>query len=494
MNEAIKDEFEIRKEKLEKLNSAGIQDYPDKFKKTHSSKDALAEKEGTKNICIAGRIITKRTMGKISFAHILDDFGKIQLVFKDDEVGESEYKIFNDLVDGGDFIGASGELFTTKKGEVSILVKNYTFLGKALRPLPEKWHGLKDVEMRYRQRYLDIIANPDTKKVFEFRSLFMRVLREYYWGKGFIELETPILANTASGALAKPFKTHHNALNTDLYLRISAGEIWQKMAIIGGFEKTFDMGKVFRNEGMDPSHLQEFTMIEHYAAYWNYEDNMKFTEEMFAHLLKKLFGKMKIDIKNRKGETAEIDFTPPWPKITFRDVIKKDCGIDIDVFSSQKELLSEIKKKKIYTEEMKNLGLGNLVDTLYKTVSRDTIIKPTFLINHPIDVSPLARKNDKNPKIVDRFQLLVNGWEIVNAYSELINPEDQKQRFAQQVAAKAKGDEEAHGEDNEFIKALEHGAPPMSGWGMGIDRIVALLTQQDNLRDVVLFPLMRPEE
>ena len=494
MNEAIKDEFEIRKEKLEKLNSAGIQAYPDKFKKTHSSKDALAEKEGTKNICIAGRIITKRTMGKISFAHILDDFGKIQLVFKDDEVGESEYKIFNDLVDGGDFIGASGELFTTKKGEVSILVKNYTFLGKALRPLPEKWHGLKDVEMRYRQRYLDIIANPDTKKVFEFRSLFMRVLREYYWGKGFIELETPILANTASGALAKPFKTHHNALNTDLYLRISAGEIWQKMAIIGGFEKTFDMGKVFRNEGMDPSHLQEFTAVEHYAAYWNFEDNMKFTEEMFSHLLKKLFGKMKIDIKNRKGETAEIDFTPPWPKITFRDVIKKDCGIDIDVFSSQKELLSEIKKKKIYTEEMKNLGLGNLVDTLYKTVSRDTIIKPTFLINHPIDVSPLARKNDKNPKIVDRFQLLVNGWEIVNAYSELINPEDQKQRFAQQVAAKAKGDEEAHGEDNEFIKALEHGAPPMSGWGMGIDRIVALLTQQDNLRDVVLFPLMRPEE
>ncbi|KKQ53960.1 MAG: Lysine-tRNA ligase, partial [Parcubacteria group bacterium GW2011_GWA2_38_13] len=282
MNEAIKDEFEIRKEKLEKLNSAGIQDYPDKFKKTHSSKDALAEKEGTKNICIAGRIITKRTMGKISFAHILDDFGKIQLVFKDDEVGESEYKIL--------------------------------FLGKALRPLPEKWHGLKDVEMRYRQRYLDIIANPDTKKVFEFRSLFMRVLREYYWGKGFIELETPILANTASGALAKPFKTHHNALNTDLYLRISAGEIWQKMAIIGGFEKTFDMGKVFRNEGMDPSHLQEFTAVEHYAAYWNFEDNMKFTEEMFSHLLKKLFGKMKIDIKNRKGETAEIDFTPPWPK------------------------------------------------------------------------------------------------------------------------------------------------------------------------------------
>lgn len=494
MNEAIKDEFEIRKEKLEKMNKAGIQAYPDRFEKTHTNKDALAEKEGTKNICVAGRIITKRTMGKISFAHILDSSGKIQLVFKDDEIGESAYKNFNDLVDGGDFIGATGELFTTKKGEVSILVKKYAFLGKALRPLPEKWHGLKDVELRYRQRYLDIIANPEVKKVFEFRSNFMRLLREYYWEKGFVELETPILANTASGALAKPFKTHHNALDCDLYLRISAGEIWQKMAIIGGFEKTFEMGKVFRNEGMDPSHLQEFTMVEHYAAYWNFEDNMKFTEEMFSHLLQKLFGTMKILIKNKKGETAEIDFTPPWPKITFREIIKNDSGIDIEKFKTAKDLLAEIKKKKLYNDEMKNLGIGNLVDALYKTASRDKIIKPVFLIYHPIDVSPLARKNDKNPKIVDRFQLLVNGWEIVNAYSELVDPEDQKQRFAQQATARDEGDEEAHGEDKEFIKALEHGAPPISGWGMGIDRIVALLTQQDNLRDMVLFPLMRAEE
>jgi len=221
---------------------------------------------------------------------------------------------------------------------------------------------------------------------------------------------------------------------------------------------------------------------------------MKFTEEMFSHLLKKLFGTMKIGIKNRKGEIAEIDFTPPWPKVTFRDVIKKDCGIDIDKFSSHKELCAEIKKKKLYTEDMAHLGMGNLVDALYKTVSRDKIFKPTFIIHHPIDVSPLARKNDKNPKVVDRFQLLVNGWEIVNAYSELVDPEDQQERFKQQVDAKSHGDEETHGEDKEFITALEHGAPPISGWGMGIDRIVALLTQQDNLRDVVLFPLLRPEE
>jgi len=494
MNEAIKDEFEIRKEKLEKLKKTGIYPYPDKFEKTHTASLALALKLGTKKIRIAGRILTKRTMGKITFAHLLDDSGKIQVVFKDDETGESEYKIFNDLIDGGDFIGVEGELFATKKGETSILVRKYTFLGKSLRPLPEKWHGLKDVELRYRERYLDLLSNTHIKEVFVFRSNFIRLLREFYWSQGFIELETPILANTASGALAKPFTTHHNALDIDIYLRISAGELWQKMAIIGGFEKTFELGKVFRNEGMDPSHLQEFTMIEHYVAYWNFEDNMKFTEEMFSHLLKKLFGTMKIGIKNRKGEIAEIDFTPPWPKVTFRDVIKKDCGIDIDKFSSHKELCAEIKKKKLYTEDMAHLGMGNLVDALYKTVSRDKIFKPTFIIHHPIDVSPLARKNDKNPKVVDRFQLLVNGWEIVNAYSELVDPEDQQERFKQQVDAKSHGDEETHGEDKEFITALEHGAPPISGWGMGIDRIVALLTQQDNLRDVVLFPLLRPEE
>lgn len=494
MKKTIKDEFEIRKEKLKKLSDFGIHPYPDFFKKTHSIAQALQLNFGTKNISVAGRILTKRTMGKITFAHLLDNSEKIQLVFKDDEIGESAYKIFNDFIDSGDFMGVEGDLFATKKGETSILVKKYTFLGKALRPLPEKWHGLKDLELRYRQRYLDIIANPEIKKVFLFRSNFIRLLREYYWEHGFIELETPVLASTASGAMAKPFKTHHNALNIDLYLRISAGEIWQKMAIIAGFEKTFEMGKVFRNEGMDPSHLQEFTMLEHYIAYWNFEDNMKFTQDIFSHLLKKLFGKLQVTIKDREGKAMEIDFTPPWPKVTFRDIIKKDSGIDISDYSGTKDLLAEIKKKKLYADEMKNLGFGNLIDALYKTVSRDKIIKPTFLIHHPIDVSPLARKNEKNPKVVDRFQLLVNGWEIVNAYSELVDSQDQKKRFQKQSAAKAKGDEEAHGEDKEFIKALEHGAPPISGWGMGIDRVVALLTQQDNLRDVVLFPLLRPEE
>jgi len=279
----------------------------------------------------------------------------------------------------------------------------------------------------------------------------------------------------------------------DVFLRISAGEIWQKMLMVGGYEKTFELGKAFRNEGIDPSHLQEFTLLEHYAAYWNFEDNMKFTEKMFSHLLKELLQSMKVDIYSREGEKKTVDFTPPWPKLTFRDAIQSNCGIDILQHKDIASLKKEIEKNKIRIENIQSLGYGNLVDALYKEVARKKIIQPTFLTNHPIEVSPLARKNDENQKIADRFQLVVNGWEILNAYSELVDPKDQAERFKAQSVAKSQGDEDAHGEDDEFIRALEHGAPPISGWGMGIDRIVALLTQQDNLRDVVLFPLMRPE-
>jgi lysyl-tRNA synthetase class 2 len=277
----------------------------------------------------------------------------------------------------------------------------------------------------------------------------------------------------------------------DVYLRI-APEVYLKEVIIGGFEKIFEIGRCFRNEGMDPSHLQDFTMCEHYAAYWNFEDNMKFTEEMITFLLNKLFGQLKIKIKNREGELVEVDFTPPWPKLTFAELIKRDCGIDIDQFDSAKKLKQEIEKKKIKIDGMADLERGNLIDALFKVVSREKIVMPTFLIRHPLDLSPLARKNDDNPQIVDRFQLLVNTWEIVNAYSELVDPIDQSERFSAQAQAKAAGDAEAHGKDDEYVKALEHGAPPISGWGMGIDRILTLLTQQDNLRDVILFPLLRP--
>lgn len=486
------DEKIMRLKRLESIKAAGINPYPEKFDKTHSLAEAKAAQEGTK-VKTAGRIMTRRTMGKIAFCHLQDWSGKCQIVFNINEIAEEKFKWYVENFDIGDFIGVSGEIFVTKAGETSILVKEYEFLGKALLPLPDKFHGLKDEELTYRERYLDLVANEESFKRFKLRSEIIKSLREFYWGKGFIEIETPILCNNASGATAKPFITHHNAMDTDVYLRI-APEIYLKEAIIGGFDKVFEMARCFRNEGMDPSHLQDFTMVEHYAAYWNYDDNMKFTEEMICHILDKYFGGYKIDIMNRAGELTPVDFTPPWPRKTMRELIKQDSGIDFEDYKDADSLREAIKKQKIDLENIDNLGRGNLIDGLYKAVSRDKLISPTFLIQHPLDLSPLARRNDDNPDIVDRFQLVVNTWEICNAYSELIDPIDQAQRFESQSAAKEAGDEEAHGKDDEFVTALEHGAPPISGYGMGIDRLVALLTQQPNLRDVILFPLLRPKD
>ncbi|OGY46510.1 MAG: lysine--tRNA ligase [Candidatus Buchananbacteria bacterium RIFCSPHIGHO2_01_FULL_44_11] len=492
MADNLNDEYKIRLAKLENIRKEGVNPYPEKFDKIQPLAEILSLALGTK-IKTAGRLLTIRAMGKIVFCHILDDSGRLQIVLQKDEVGEKNLEWFLKFFDPGDFIGLAGEVFKTKKGEVSILVKDFVMLGKALRPLPEKWHGLKDQEALYRQRYLDLIANPETRQRFLLRSNFIKLLRDFYWQQGFIEVETPILTNTASGALAKPFKTHHNALNTDVYLRI-APETYLKECVVGGFEKVFEIARCFRNEGMDPSHLQDFTMVEHYAAYWNYEDNMNFTEKMFSFLIKELFGQLKIEIKDRQGKPAKVDFTPPWPKVSLAQIIKKDCGLDINQFTDAQALAEAIKAKKINIDGINDLGLGNLIDALYKAVCRQKIIQPTFLIQHPIDLSPLARRNDKNPNIVDRFQLVVNGWEVVNAYSELVDSVDQRQRFAAQAQAKAAGDLEAHGKDDEFVKALEYGAPPISGWGMGVDRLIAILTQQDNLRDVILFPLLRPEQ
>jgi len=478
-----------RLQKFEKIKQAGINPYPDRFDQTHSLREAKENPEGTE-VKVAGRIMTFREMGKLTFAHLQDFSGKTQVVFEVNEIGKEAFQSLR-LFDLGDIIGVEGKIFTTHKGEISVLVKKYQLLSKALRPLPEKWHGLKDKETAYRQRYLDLISNRETMERFIFRSNFIRALREFYWKHRFVEIETPVLAPTASGALAKPFVTHHNALDHDFFLRIAL-ETPQKEALVGGFERTFEIGKVFRNEGMDPSHLQEFTMCEHYAAYWNYEDNMNFTESMFHELLNSTLGTMKVQIPDRDGNLQEVDFGKPWRRVSFRELIQEDCGIDIDEYPTAQELLTAIKVKKIEIDDAEKLGRGNLIDALYKKVSRPKLIQPTFLTHHPVDLSPLARRNDENPKVVDRFQLVVNGWEIVNAYSELVDPIDQAQRFEQQSEAKEAGDEDAHGKDDEFVIAMEHGMPPQSGWGMGIDRIVALLTQQSNLKDTVLFPLMRP--
>jgi len=500
----LSNEYKDRLTKLDQIREMGINPYPDKYERTHKNLEAKALGEKTvretekilesprAEIKLMGRLMSFRSHGKISFAQLQDTSGRIQICFMKNVLGDDKYK-FLKKIDVADFIGVEGELFRTKHDEITLLVTGYTLLSKALRPLPEKFHGLKDTETKYRQRYLDMVMNEETKKRFEFRSNFIKYLREFYWKNDFYEIECPILGSAASGALAKPFVTHHEALDHDFYLRIAI-ETYQKEAIAGGFERVFEIGKVFRNEGMDPSHLQEFTMNEFYSAYWNYEDLMKFTEEMFKYLLEKTLGTLEVEIPDRDGNMQTVNFGKQWRRISMRDLILEDSGIDINQHKTAKDLLTIIKEKNIQIEDAEKLGRGNLIDYLYKKVSRPKLVEPTFLMQHPTDLSPLARRNDENPDIVDRFQVVVNGWEIVNAYSELVNPIQQAEAFTQQAEEQARGDDEAHGKDDEFVQAMEHGFPPIAGWGMGIDRIVALLTRQNNLKDVVMFPLMRPIE
>lgn len=505
MSGSDSNEYHDRLQKLKLLEEMDISGYPDRFERDSKINELIegaAEKglgsveamqsAGIKEQAkVAGRMMSFRQHGKISFGSLKDASGRIQICFMSDLIGADAYKLLKKL-DVADHIGVSGELFETKHGELTLMVKEWVLLSKALRPLPEKWHGVKDRETIYRQRYLDTTTNDESMKRFRFRSDLMKAMREFYWQEGFTEIETPVLENVSSGATASPFATHHNALDIDVYLRIAAGELWQKMAIVGGFEKTFEVAKVFRNEGMDPSHLQEFTMVEHYAAYWNYEDNMDFTERMFGYLLEKLLGSKKVMIKGRDGEETEIDFGKKWPRVRFTDLIKQDCGIDVLEYDNADELRSVIKEKGIEIEDLDSLGYGNMVDHLYKKVSRPKLIEPTFVIQHPVDMKPLARKSDADDRLCDTFQLLVNTWEVINAYGEIVDPRDQRARFESQALAKAGGDEEAMMMNEEYLLAMEHGMPCMSGWGMGIDRIVTLLTGQDNLRDSVLFPLMKP--
>ncbi len=482
----------VRFEKSQKLRAINRTPYAAKFERSHMLGAGHDAKDGT-NMTIAGRVMLFREMGKLTFATLQDHTGRLQLAFREEELGKEEYKLLQKLIDLGDIIGISGERFTTQKGEPTVNVKTWTMLSKGLRQLPEKWHGVSDRETLYRKRYLDTMSNPESLQRFQFRSAFIKAMREFYWSHGFTEVDLPVLVNTASGALATPFSTHHNALDLDVFLRIAL-ETHQKECLVGGFDRTFSLGPVFRNEGMDPSHLQEFTMCEHYASYWDYEDNMRFTQEMFSSLLTKTLGTTKVKIPDRSGKLIEVDFGGDWPRLSLHDVILQDCGIDYDAYKTAGALREAIKDKNIQLEvDTANLGRGNLIDQLYKKVSRPKIVSPVFITKHPIDLSPLARRNDENPEITDRFQLVVGGWEIVNAYSELIDPVDQSERFRAQAYAKKGGDSDAHAEDDEFIEALEYGCPPCSGWGMGIDRIVALLTTQENLRDVVLFPIMKPE-
>ncbi len=484
-------EEQNRLEKLEKLKSLGVQPYPEKYDKEQSLKECSLAPEGDK-VKTAGRLIMFRDMGKLTFAHLQDLSGRMQIAFRQDIIGKDEYKKFVKNIDLGDFIGVEGEIFKTQKGEMTVNVSSWKFLGKALLPLPEKFHGLKDVEMQYRKRYLDLISNRETMERFIFRSNFIKALRQFYWKENFYEVETPVLLHKATGAHATPYKTHNNALDIDVYLRISH-ELPLKELIVGGLEKVFEIGKAFRNEGQDPSHLPEHTHLEHYCAYWNYEDNIKFTEKMFEYLFEKLSLPKKIKIKDREGNEQEVDFSTPFERIDYIELLKKDTGVDITKVTERDELMKILAEKKIEFEGMDSMGYATLVDNLYKKVSRPKLIGPVFLYNYPIQLQPLARRNDDDPNMVDQFQLVINGWEVVKAYSELVDPIDQEKRFKEQAELKEGGDEETMEGDPEYIEAMKYGMPPISGWGMGVDRVITLLTGQDNLRDVVLFPLMKPE-
>ncbi|MBI4155587.1 lysine--tRNA ligase [Candidatus Woesearchaeota archaeon] len=484
-----------RLKKLEELRKLNINPYAHFFGKKNNSNEILEEFKSLKNdertkqiVSIAGRVIALREMGKASFGHIQDAKGKIQFYIREDEVGERAYKIFK-LTDIGDFVGIKGYVFKTKTGEVTIRAKEYDFLTKGLRPLPEKWHGLKDVEIRYRKRYLDLVMNPEVKKVFEVRSKVIDFIRDYLKERDFVEVETPMLQTIYGGASAQPFKTHLNALNIDLFLSISP-ELYLKRLITGGFERVFTICKNFRNEGIDRQHNPEFTMLEFYYAYQNYEDLIRMTEDLFSRLIKEIVGSKKV-----KYQDKVLDFTTPFKRITFRDLILKESGIDINKTKDFKSLKEAIKSKNLKNVQINNCKhYGDLLDELYKRVCRPKIVQPTLLTHYPVEMIALAKRNEKDPTKINTFQLIVDGAEIVKAYDELNDPIDQKERLLEQQRLLQEGAEGAMPLDEDFIYALEVGMPPTAGYGLGIDRLTMLLTNSPSIRDVILFPFMKPEK
>jgi len=480
------EERDIRIEKLKLIREKGVNPYADRFEKTHSLLQAKKLPLSTGDVRTAGRILTVRLFGRLIFATLKDFSGKMQIALQEKVIGKEMFSFFKKFVDIGDFIGVEGSIFKTRAGEITLDTGKFELLSKTLRPLPEKWHGLTDQELIYRQRYLDLVMNDGTIERFLKRTRIIKSIRDFLDANDFVEVETPVLQTKPSGAIATPFATHHNALDLDLYLRI-APETYLKRCIAGGFEKVYEFARSFRNEGLDPSHLQDFTMLEYYAAYWNYEDNMRFTENLIKHVLEEVNGSLNL-VFGEKG----LNFNKEWRRVPMRDIIKETTGIDYTLFSNAEDLRKELIKRNIEIQDVETMGFGSIIDSIFKKAVRPEIIDPLFIIHHPIELSPLARRNDSNPMITDRFQLVVNGWEIVNAYSELIDPVDQRERLEEQARLHSKGDAEAMVMDEDFLTAMEHGMPPISGLGMGIDRFVCLLTNQENLRDIILFPLMKP--
>ncbi|MBO7748631.1 lysine--tRNA ligase [Paenibacillus sp. MWE-103] len=481
----------IRREKLDDLRNLGIDPFGGKFERSHQARQILAaydevgkdelEAQGA-DVAIAGRIMQKRAMGKASFAHIQDLSGKIQIYVRKDSVSESQYQAF-DMLDIGDIIGVRGTVFKTNTGETSVKAKEIEVLSKSLLPLPDKFHGLKDVELRYRQRYVDLITNPEVQQTFISRSRIIQSMRRYLDSLGYLEVETPTLHAIAGGAAARPFITHHNALDMQLYMRIAI-ELHLKRLIVGGMEKVYEIGRVYRNEGISTRHNPEFTMIELYEAYADYKDIMALTESLIAHIAQEVLGTTKIMYQGQ-----EVDLSPPWRRVSMVDLVKEAKGIDFSQPMTDEEAHAHAKAHHVKVEP--HWTFGHILNAFFEEFVEHTLIQPTFVTGHPVAISPLAKKNDADPRFTDRFELFIVAREHANAFTELNDPIDQRQRFESQLLEKEQGNDEAHEMDEDFIRALEYGMPPTGGLGIGIDRLVMLLTDAPSIRDVLLFPLMR---
>lgn len=490
----LNDQLLVRREKLKKLFNQGLDPFGKRFERSHTassmgvqfgllSKEELEERDV--EVTIAGRIMTKRGKGKAGFAHVQDLTGQAQIYVRKDAVGDEQYEIF-DTIDIGDIVGITGVAFKTKVGELSVKAKDFQILTKSLRPLPDKFHGLKDVEQRYRQRYVDLIMNPEVRNTFVIRSKILKSMRNYLDVNGYLEVETPMMHAIPGGASARPFITHHNALDMELYMRIAI-ELHLKRLIVGGLEKVYEIGRVFRNEGVSTRHNPEFTMIELYEAYADYKDIMKLTENLVAHIAKEVLGSTTVQYGDYK-----IDLTPEWKRLHMVDAIKEYAGVD---FWSE---MTDEKARKIAKEHnvpvKETMTYGHVVNEFFEHFVEEKLIQPTFIYGHPLAISPLAKKNPEDQRFTDRFELFIVGREHANAFTELNDPIDQRQRFEAQLVERVQGDDEAHMMDEDFVEALEHGMPPTGGLGIGIDRVVMLLTNSPSIRDVLLFPQMRHKE
>ena len=478
--------MQIRRDKLAKLKEEGKNPFEiTKFDRTHTSKQIVenySELEG-KDVTIAGRLMAKRIMGKASFCHIQDSEGKIQSYVSINELGEEDYKLFKEM-DIGDIVGITGFVFKTRTEEISIHAKAVKLLTKSLRPLPEKYHGLKDTDLRYRQRYVDLIMNPEVKDTFLKRIALLREIKKVLDAEGYLEVETPLLNTIAGGATARPFITHHNSLNIDMYLRI-ANELYLKRLIVGGFDRVYEMGRMFRNEGMDYKHNPEFTNIEFYAAYQDYNDMMDITEKIIRDCSKNVLGTEQIEYQGTKIDLSK------FTRVSMTDAIKKETGVDFNTIETDEQAMKVANELNVEIDPIKTTR-GDIMNQIFEDKVEATLIQPTFIIDYPVEVSPLTKRKTSDPRLVERFELFINGVEYANAYSELNDPIDQYERFKAQVVAKEAGDEEANDMDEDFVNALEIGMPPTGGCGIGVDRLVMLLTDSASIRDVLLFPTMKP--